>query len=291
MRITNNTINQRVQQGLQRQLAATAKAHERILTGQRINVASDDPAGAADVMGADTRLRALTQYRRNIESAQSRLTAEEGVLDQLTNVLTRALELATGQGSDTANATTRAATKLEVDELLATAIQLANTQFSGRFIFGGMQADTPPVLADGTFVPDSTGDVPVTVERGQSVLTTHDARSVFGDTGVITALQQLSQALGNGDGAAIRSAGSAVGTAIDGVQDRLGEVGARLNRLDIATANIDALSLSVQTFRSSIGEADFESAITELVNRQTSFQAALMATSRILSNTLTDYLR
>ena len=37
--------------------------------------------------------------------------------------------------------------------------------------------------------------------------------------------------------------------------------------------------------------ADFEQAVTELVGRQTAYQAAMLATSRVMGMNLTDYLR
>ena len=43
--------------------------------------------------------------------------------------------------------------------------------------------------------------------------------------------------------------------------------------------------------KSDVEEVDVEEAVTELVSRQTAYQAAMLATSRVMGLTLADYLR
>jgi flagellar hook-associated protein 3 FlgL len=45
------------------------------------------------------------------------------------------------------------------------------------------------------------------------------------------------------------------------------------------------------TFRSDLQEVDLEAAMTQLVTRQTAYQSAMLATSKVLSLSLADYLR
>ncbi len=75
------------------------------------------------------------------------------------------------------------------------------------------------------------------------------------------------------------------------MQDVLGETGARSRQLEMAGANVDTLETSLRTLRADLGEVDMEQAISQLISRQTAYQAALMSTSRLMSTTLTDYLR
>ena len=71
----------------------------------------------------------------------------------------------------------------------------------------------------------------------------------------------------------------------------LGETGARSNALQIAGQNLTALKLNLTTYRSSLQDVDIEEAVTSMVTKQTAYQAAMMATSKVLGMTLTDYLR
>lgn len=295
MRITNNIIQRNALAGFQANLRQVEAAQRRVSSGLRIEKASEDPVAATGVMQAGSSLRALDQYRRNIGLASTRASAEEGVLDRVTEVLTRARELAISQGSDTASAATRATTKAEVDQLLEFVVGLGNTRVGESYLFGGDQAvapfsapsTDPPVFA--TTPP--TGNHQVEISSGQYLKANHNGTEVFLDTGALQALYDLSAALGTGDGAAVRNSLVGLENASSGVQNLLGDIGARSNQLQVTTANLDALEITLRTFKSDLEEVDLERAVTELVGRQTAFQAAMLATSRVMGMTLTDYLR
>jgi flagellar hook-associated protein 3 FlgL len=293
VRITNSIITRQSLDGVQRNLAAMEEAQRRVTTGVRIERPSDDPAAAVSLMGTDRQLRALNQYGRNIDAAISRLSAEETALDGLTGLLERARELAVSQSGSNATAQTRAITKLEVDQLLEAAIGLGNTQFAGAYIFGGPFPDSPPFAADGTTstARPPVGVQPVEIDQGQRVTVSHDGVQVFVDTEALAALQDLSAALGANSTADIQSAVGRLERAHDNVQGVLGETGSFAQRLEVAGANVESLELTLKAFRSDLGEVEMEEAISQLVARQTAFQAALAATARMASTTLTDYLR
>ncbi|HEX7049138.1 MAG TPA: flagellar hook-associated protein FlgL [Longimicrobiales bacterium] len=229
MRITNNGLQREALANCQRGLAEIDEIRERVASGTRIRQPSDDPIAAGAVLRTDGRLRALEQYRRNIDAARVRASAEENVLEQLTGLLTRARELAVGQADATATAETRAAARREVDELLATVVQLGNTRFQGSYLFGGAFADAEPFDATGATDPahPPVGDYRVEVAAGQLVRAHHDGQTVFVDSGIISALQDLSAALDADDDAGVKAAISAVDDAFGAVQTLTGEIGPR----------------------------------------------------------------
>ena len=71
-------------------------------------------------------LRALEQYRRGIQTAVSRVDAEEHALDQLGGLMIRARELATRYASDTADADARRTGRIVVEGLLRQAVALGD---------------------------------------------------------------------------------------------------------------------------------------------------------------------
>ena|SRR5215204_1840709 len=87
MRITNGIIQRSALANLQLNIRRVLEAQEASTTGKRIQVVSDDPIGAFQVMQSDGSLRALDQYKRNIASATARVNAEESALDSVTNRL------------------------------------------------------------------------------------------------------------------------------------------------------------------------------------------------------------
>ena len=298
MRITNGITHQGALRSLLSNQQQIHAASQRVSTGLRFTRASEDPTAASSVMRASGSLRAVEQYRRNIGAATVRVEAEEEVLDQLSDILVRARELAIQQGSGTASAETRLMVKAEVDELLRSAITLAGTRVQDGYLFGG---DTPTAapfaVVEGAtldFTTTSpTGELAVEIASGQTVSTAHDGTTVFGPTasGPLAALRELAQALHADDVPGISAASRSLEVAFDDTQALLGTVGARANQLQVTTANLDALAVTLKTFKADVSEIDFETAVTELVSRQTAYQAAMMASSRVLGMTLTDYLR
>jgi flagellar hook-associated protein 3 FlgL len=75
---------------------------------------------------------------------------------------------------------------------------------------------------------------------------------------------------------------------VQGVQGRLG---ARADAMQAASANLDAFSSSLTAFQSQLRDMDMEQAATEFSTRQTAYQAALLASSRLLSLDLSQYLK
>lgn len=293
MRITNNMVSRNSLAGLQRALRQVNDAQNRATTGLQVEHASDDPSAASSIMASGSSLRAIEQYKRNINSARARLDREESIMGSVTQMLERAKELGIGQGSSTADAQTRLTAKAEVDQLLQAVVQLGNTSHEGEFLFGGDQSNVAPF--SGTTAPYSaappTGTRYAEISSALSIRTNHNGTDAFLNTGVLASLEQLSLALGANDQTAIQSSLSSLDSAHASVQVLIGETGAASQQLDVASSNLDALDTSLRTFRSTLQDADIEKAVTELVGRQTAYQSAMLATSRVMSLNLADYLR
>jgi flagellar hook-associated protein 3 FlgL len=301
MRVTNNMATRNA-------VAAIAAARDRmdaaqvqLTSGLKYQTASDDPSTATAVMQNDSQLRAIEQYQRNVGLAQQRASLEEGVLDQLTNLLSRAREIAIAQAGDTASPASRAAAGAEVNQLLAQAVQIANTKIGDEYLFGGATSATMPFTLDTSTpaytaapaTPAPTGPRQVEVGTGQLVTANHDGTEVFGTAagGALKALQDLGAALQTGTGSAVSALIPSFVDEIAHVQTLIGETGARANRLQVADSNLTALKQQLTVFNSNLQDVDLEAVITELTGRQTAYQAAMAATARVLSLSLADYLR
>src|ERR1044071_9442129 len=100
MRITSNMIAAQQMTALQANISLMQQAQARLSSGKKLNAASDNPAAAMSVMGTGSSLRALEQYRTNVQRASNRIDLEDRVLSQIGDVLSRAKELAVSQASD-----------------------------------------------------------------------------------------------------------------------------------------------------------------------------------------------
>lgn len=310
MRITNQALASRNLRALSDNLRLLADAQDRVATGKRFQRASEDPSAASEVMRTDSSMRAMEQYRRNLDAARGRVNAEEAVLDQLNSILIRAQELAVSQASDTASAATREAAKEEVDNLLQFALTLGNTRFGDEFLFGGHYTDSAPFDADADLSAppardlylaadpndpgskrEPTGHMRIAISPGFNLPVAHNGSELLLDSGVLESLHELSHALGANDQDVIRDTIGSLQGAFDRVQVAFGTVGARTNQIEITESGIASLYANLQGYRSGLADAEFERSATELAARQSAYQAALLATSRVLNLSITDYLR
>jgi flagellar hook-associated protein 3 FlgL len=294
-----------------------AEAQQRATSGLRVEKVSDDPTSASAIMQAGSGVRAVAQYARNVDRVSASLDAEDSALQQVTDLLTRAKELGVGANSASADGNARAAAAAEVRALLAQAVSVANTKVGDDYLFGGLNSDgRPPFDPDGAlFVPadpppagSPPGAPPVPrfpagtriVEAGaggQRAQGAHDGTTVFlggapgGSTGVLPALRQLEAALTGGDQTQLGAALGALDAAFTGLQTTVGEVGARQNQADALKTGLAALDATLAQQKSGLSEVDAEQAITEMISRQTAYQAAMLASSRVMGMSLADYLR
>ena len=286
---------------LQSHISLLQQANERLTTGKRINQASDDPAAAMSVMGTGSALRALEQYRNNVQRASDRIDLEDRVLSQLGDLISRAKELGVAQTSATASDQTRSIANAEVQQLFQQIVELGNTKFGSEYLFGGEQSSTAPFAVSGSgptldyTTTNAQGQRSIGIGEGETIAPTHDGKQIFLDTGVLDAMRDLAKALdpsspsyGN---AGINAAMGKLDDGFDAVQTVVGDTGALGSRLMIAGQNLDALKMNLTTFKSDLEDVDVETAMTELTNRQVAYQAALLATSKVTSLSLMDYLR
>ena len=290
MRISNSQLQQRVLENLQRNLSSFAQAQNQVSTGKRFERLSEDPLAGSQVMTADRGLRGIEQYRRNSAAARTRTDAEESALGQITDLLTRAKQLALQEGSASGTADSRAATKAEVDRIIEQVVQLGNTQVGNEYIFAGDQVLTTPFDMGGAYYGDD-GVRRAEIGQGYTVATTHTGRELLVTSGVLSSLQALSTQLGTGTPSTVGLTASNIDSAFANVQTLLATNGARVRQIESAMQNSDALETNLTLRRSDLQDIDIEEATTRFVGLQNTLQAALLSTSRVLNTSLTDYLR
>jgi len=293
MRVTDSMINTNANLALQLDKQQMAQAQTQVNTGLKYSSFADDPLAQSTVMQTSTQLDALTQYQRNVNDATARASTEDGVLQNITDVLTRATAIATQQGSSTSSAANRLSAKAEVDNLIATAVAAGNTQYQGTYLFGGDDATTAPLTTTPPFYAGAptTGTHTTQIAAGQLFKSNHNATELLITPGTLQALQDLSTALGNNDQTGIGNALTSITNAQNATQALVGDLGARENQLQVTSANITAVQSSLNSFKSSLNGIDAATAATNLVTRQTAYQTAMLATSKVLGMTLTDYLK
>ena len=302
MRVTNQMITRNSQARLQTGLQGLDRLREDVSSGISLRKVSDDPTAAGTVVRINSSLRGISQYRRNIDLGLARASREDVVLDQLSNGMSRAIELGISQANGTSTAQTRLIAKAEVDQLIANAVELGNTKVGDEFLFGGSRAGEPPLRVPTTPTDgfsaltlagnpvNPSGAISLEIGGGEFLAPTHNATEIFLSTNALESLRALSTALGNNDVPAIQAAMNGVTAANGQVQSLIGTHGARVNAMEDARTTLGSTELSLYGFRADLRDTDVESAIAALVSKQTLHEAAMSATTRILGRSLANYL-
>lgn len=106
---------------------------------KRINKPSDDPVGMARVLNYRTSIAGIEQYSSNIDTAKGWLNLADESMMQVSTLLTKLKGLAQQGATGTMTDSDREATSYEVRQIFSQLVNLANTRYEGKSIFGGQK--------------------------------------------------------------------------------------------------------------------------------------------------------
>ncbi|HWG19894.1 MAG TPA: flagellin [Terracidiphilus sp.] len=113
---------------------------QQLSSGSRINSGADDAAGLSLVNGLEANSTALTQSATNATEGAGLLQVADGALSQVTNLLDRAVTLATEASNGTLNATQLSAANQEYQSILAEINNIGSTTtYNQQQVFAGGQ--------------------------------------------------------------------------------------------------------------------------------------------------------
>jgi flagellin len=136
--INTNISALTAQRNLTRAQSGLEKSIQRLSTGLRINGAADDAAGLAISDRLTAQIRGLNQAVRNANDGVSALQTADGSLNEVSNLLQRARELAVQSANDSNSSSDRASLNAEVSNILSELDRLAGTvQFNNRKLLDG----------------------------------------------------------------------------------------------------------------------------------------------------------
>jgi len=121
----------------------------QLSSGSKINSGADDAAGLALADGLHANVAALTQSTQNATSGVGLLQTADGALSQVTNLLNRAVTLATEAANGTLNSSQVSSANQEYQNILSEIGNIGSTtNFNGNSVFSN--------TAKAVFVSDGT---------------------------------------------------------------------------------------------------------------------------------------
>ena len=298
MRIATNSVSEGIVRQIQLLSSQQAKLQTEVSTGQTINQPEDAPAMVGRVLNQQSELRQITQYGNNASTALEIAQASASGLQSVKAISDRAGELVTlGTGVLGAGASQSYAT--ETNQLIEQAVQDANSQLNGNYLFAGTASASPPIVA----TRDANGQITSVSYAGnaaQAAIPLSEATSVTPSTtgttnsglaDFINNLISLRNALTSGDTAAVSATQPGLTTSENLLVSAIADNGGVQTRVEASQTDQSNRTTAVNQLISSETSADMPSTIVQLNQTQVAYQAALQSAANIMKLSLLNYIQ
>ena len=296
MRVNPNLVPD-ILAGLQQSQTTLNQALEQVSTGKSVNVPSDNPAAASEIVQNTIETANVDQYTQNVTGVLSQVQAASSALSSVESSLTQAISLGTEGANGTESTANQQSIASQVQGILNSVVTQATTSYEGSYLFGGTASSQQPYTADsssptGYTYNGNSGQNSVAVGDSTNVQVNLPGSQIFSNstTNVLGSLSALVTALQGGNS-------SAIGTAVSGVTTALNYV----SQQSIFYANADSQLNSQETYlqqetvnlssqQTSLVGVNMAQAAINLSQAQTDNSAALAAAAKVLPDTLLNYL-
>ena len=262
--IKRNVASIQTQRSLSQTTERLQESFKRLSSGQRINRSTDDAAGLAiaESLRGDTRIAAVSI--RNATDGMSIIAITDGAVGQITNVLSRLIELAEQSANGAYGNTQRLALQNEFSMLMSEIERVAHTTtFNGQQLLSGGGELAFQVGFDGTSL---------------SQITYSGIQATLASLGLAAAGSSVQMYSLNGDTTeaaqqSARLAIDALKAAVTSVTRNRGTLGAAESRLQTTIRDLAVARENFQGAESGIRDIDVAAESAELARNQVLQQA------------------
>ncbi|WP_210023610.1 MULTISPECIES: flagellar hook-associated protein FlgL [unclassified Paenibacillus] len=302
MRVTQGMLNNQFLRNMNTNLNRINDHQNQLSTGRRINKPSDDPVGMSFALRYRSELSANDQYESNLDTATSLLDFTDTMMGQANDVIQRVREVAVQGANGTNPQQALDAMRSEVDQIYKQMVSIGNSQFNGRYVFNGQLTDNPP-YSEATAATDKvdTGDIVFEIGVGVRIAANKTGNKVFGEAvdlnnpgandNIFKVMQDLSAALASGNTLEINNTIGRLDQCNDKFLEARADVGARMNRMELAQSRLADINVNLQTLKSKTEDADVAEVITNLKTDESVYQSSLSVGAKIIRPSLIDFLR
>ncbi len=296
MRVNPNNVPDMLA-AIQQSEVSLQTALQQVSTGKSVNVPSDNPAAAADMVQNTMETAAVDQYTQNVTGVLNQVQTADSALSSVVSSLTQAVSLGTEGANGTNSATNQQEIAVQIQGILSSVVSASNTSYKGAYLFGGTASTTPPYTADASSPTGYTyngndGVNQVQVGDNLSVQVNLPGSQIFSNpsANVLGSLQSLVTALQSGSTAAIGTATNAVSAALSYVSQQRVVYGNAEGQLNSQDAYLQQETVTLASQANSLVGVDEAKAATELSQAETDNNAALAAAAKVMPASLLNYL-
>jgi flagellar hook-associated protein 3 FlgL len=287
MRISTQTLFENGGARIADLQASLARTDQQIASGRRILSPADDPVAAARALEVAQSQSMNTQYGVNRQYAKSALSAVEGTLASVTELLQDVRTATVGAGNPTFSDSELSSTATELRARFDALLGLANSRDGmGDYMFSGFQTGTPAFSKGvGNFVTyeGDQGQRLLQVDSTRQMAVSAPGQVVFqgGGQDIFQTLNDLIDLLNTpgtagtaGLASGLQTARNNIDKALDNVVTVRAAMGTRLQELDALDNVGEDRNLQYSQALSELQDLDYAKAITQLSQQKLTLEAA-----------------
>jgi flagellar hook-associated protein 3 FlgL len=281
MNVSPNYIQQ-LTTALSRSAAQQQTLSSEISSGICLSGLGDDPIAASQNVQFSARIAADSTFTQTASTTTAMMQVADATLGSVVDQINHAISVATAGNNGTNNANDQSSVAAELTSIRDEILGLANTSYSGKYLFSGSQNGSPPFQLDTSTSPATVtylGDDAVnyvSTPGGQSIATNLPGQQVFAAPGgdLLGTLNALVQGFSSGNTAATTSLTSQLSAALSQVSTQRASLDGAINRFQSASSYASQEQTQLVANQSNLLQADLPKVATELSSNQTQ-QSAL----------------
>ena len=315
-RLTTKLMSDNIIENLLNNRGKLNQLQEQLSSGKRISTPSEDPTATMNILSDQTILSQNENFTENINNAIAELEVTDKSILTVIDIVHRAKELTVQAANATSGTDQLAAINNSIKQLINQVRDIGNSQYSSKYIFGGLNTENPPFQNVGTTNPEiryngtaATGNYQRKTEINQNVTIDMNipGDEVFGQyyqsaagpppvytgSGLIKTLVTLSEELGTSppDYDAIRSKIGNLDTDLSTLLNAQSQIGGTLAILENTKSKLSDDTLTYTKRKSELQDIDLAKTISDIQFQENALQVSLSVGAKVIQSNLLDYLK
>jgi flagellar hook-associated protein 3 FlgL len=286
MRVTNMYLVDLAQAANAKNESTVGTLTQEVSSGLAVAQPSDNPTAWIEAQREKVRDTINDGTSATLKAGLEKLTATDGALSSLSQIVSSAQELAVEGASATVTGSAQADMAQQVNGLLQSALSAVNAQdVDGSYLLSGTAVNTVPFESTGNYQGNATA-TSVNSSQSQTSQDSITGASLDGGSGgvnIIETIGDLATALSSNNTPGIQAALGALNTAVSQLATTRSQVGGMMASLQSAQSAQQTLSTSLQTSISNYVDADAVQSASSLAQASTALQVSQSVTAKVLS--------
>lgn len=297
MRITNKVLTKNFLSNLRVNLEEMQRYQDQLSSGHEVRKPSDDPFKVARTMELKASIAANERYHTNIQEGMDWLNTLDQALGQIGEALQTIREKTIQGGNGAYTKDERLAIAKHISQLKEHIMQVGNTAYDGRYIFGGDKTTNPPFkMEDGKIIYQGS-DNGLNKEMANGVIIDISVKgsdfannpSSKDEGGIFATLTKIIEKLEND-----QSPSDLLGELDEHFNNILrlrADAGARQKRLEDMLLKNETETFNMTELLSKTYDVDIAKKVMEYKVMESVYTASLQTGAKILQPSLLDFLR